>query len=235
MSGQCWSCPHQQTTGLVRVNGGAGITAVALKQSGPWTYGALANHIVDIGADVDISATFLQPFVSYTTPTLWTYTVNTEATYDWEAEEWGVPINAMLSKLVMFGDQPVSIGGGVRYWADSAIKSGRCIWGTFLTSTNSRPPSNDDDQNGSLTKKSMVLSGDNSAPPGKATQLRTSVLVNPWQIMRTANVLGQLRVGLDAGDMCHTNDIGGIRRNIANPGTQLQQTILWGRAIALKV
>ena len=113
---------------------GAGITAVALKQSGPWTYGALANHIVDIGADVDISATFLQPFVSYTTPTLWTYTVNTEATYDWEAEEWGVPINAMLSKLVMFGDQPVSIGGGVRYWADSTT-NGPEGWGARLIAT----------------------------------------------------------------------------------------------------
>ena len=30
---------------------GAGITGVALKQSGPWTYGALANHLWSISGD----------------------------------------------------------------------------------------------------------------------------------------------------------------------------------------
>lgn len=49
---------------------GLGPTAVALKQSGPWTYGALANHMWSIDNDqnrTDINATFLQPFLSYTT------------------------------------------------------------------------------------------------------------------------------------------------------------------------
>jgi len=32
----------------------------------------------------DINATFVQPFVSYTTPDAVTYTLNTESTYDWE-------------------------------------------------------------------------------------------------------------------------------------------------------
>ena len=113
---------------------GAGLTGVALRQSGPWTYGALANHIVDVSGDVDINATFLQPFLSYTTPTAWTFAVNTESTYDWEAEEWTVPINATVSKLVSFGDQPVSVGGGVRYWADSS-PGGPEGWGVRLTMT----------------------------------------------------------------------------------------------------
>jgi len=50
---------------------GAGPTAVALRQQGPWTYGALANHIWSFAGNdnrADISATFLQPFLSYTTP-----------------------------------------------------------------------------------------------------------------------------------------------------------------------
>lgn len=29
------------------------------------------------------------------------------------------PINATVSNLVTVGHQPVSLGGGVRYWADS--------------------------------------------------------------------------------------------------------------------
>ncbi len=51
---------------------GAGPTGVALKQVGPWTYGALANHLWSFAGDSDrndISNTFLQPFVTYTTPT----------------------------------------------------------------------------------------------------------------------------------------------------------------------
>lgn len=101
---------------------GAGPTAVALKQEGRVTFGALANHIWSFAGNddrADVSATFLQPFVAYTTPTAWTFTLNTEATYDWKAEHWTVPINAMVSKVTRIGTQLVSIGGGVRYWAES--------------------------------------------------------------------------------------------------------------------
>jgi len=51
---------------------GLGPTAVVLKQNGPWTVGGLANLIWGQGGEgdrPDVSATFLQPFVSYTTPT----------------------------------------------------------------------------------------------------------------------------------------------------------------------
>ncbi len=50
---------------------GAGPTAVALTQSGPWTIGMLANHIWSFAGDdnrPDVANTFLQPFLSYTTP-----------------------------------------------------------------------------------------------------------------------------------------------------------------------
>jgi len=63
---------------------GGGVTGVALRQTeSGWTYGALANHVWDIGGDADISNTYLQPFVAHTTPTAWTVALNSEATYDW--------------------------------------------------------------------------------------------------------------------------------------------------------
>ena len=34
-------------------------------------------------------------------------------------DEWSVPINLTVSKLVMVGKQPVSFSGGPRYWAVS--------------------------------------------------------------------------------------------------------------------
>jgi hypothetical protein len=100
---------------------GAGPTAVALKQAGPWTYGALANHIWSFAGDdrADVNATFLQPFLAYTTPGAWTYTLQTESTYDWENSEWSVPIAGIVSRVFRIGKQSVSIAGGLRYWADA--------------------------------------------------------------------------------------------------------------------
>ena len=101
---------------------GAGPTGVVLRQQGPWTYGGLFNHIVDFAGDddrSDISSTFIQPFMSYTTPSAVTYTLNSESTIDWENEDSAVPINAIVSKVVPIGGQLFSVGGGFRYWADS--------------------------------------------------------------------------------------------------------------------
>jgi hypothetical protein len=102
-----------------------------LKQSGPWTYGALANHIWSVAGEdsrADISSTFIQPFLTYTTKDAWTYGINTESTYDWKGEQWSVPVNAFVSKVTRFGKQLVSLQVGVRYWADSP-DSGPEGWG----------------------------------------------------------------------------------------------------------
>ncbi len=116
---------------------GIGPTAVALKQQGPWTYGGLANHIESFAGEsgrADISATFLQPFVSYITPSQTTYGMNLESTYDWESRRWSIPLNVSVSQLLRFGDQLVQIGGGVRYWVESPA-SGPEGWGLRLNFT----------------------------------------------------------------------------------------------------
>jgi hypothetical protein len=61
-------------------------------------------------------------------PDAWTFTLQTETTYNWETEEWAVPVNAVVSKLTAVQGQPVSIFGGVRYWAESP-DSGPEGWG----------------------------------------------------------------------------------------------------------
>lgn len=103
----------------------AGPTAVGLKQAGPWTFGALANHLwgfKEKGKDdrSELNATFVQPFVSYTTPTAWTYTLNSEATYDWHGSDWSVPLNALVTRLTRLGGLPLSVGFGLRYWVEHA-------------------------------------------------------------------------------------------------------------------
>jgi len=116
---------------------GLGPTAVLLKQDHGWTYGALANHIWSVAGDSarsDISTTFVQPFLSYTTPTAWTFAVNTESTYDWKNDQWSVPLNLFVSKVTKIDTQLISVGGGVRYWADGP-DSGPHGWGLRLVVT----------------------------------------------------------------------------------------------------
>jgi len=116
---------------------GIGPTAVALRQQGPWTSGMLGNHIWSVAGDSDrrdISTTFLQPFLSYTTPTAWTYTLQSESTFDWEDSQWQVPIRGIVSKLTRIGTQPVSLAGGVNYWLESP-DSGPEGWGLRFTLT----------------------------------------------------------------------------------------------------
>ena len=108
----------------------AGPTAVFLKMDNAWTYGLLANHLWDYAGEndrADINASFIQPFVSYTNQG-WTYTLQTESTYDWESQEWNVPINGIFSKILRIGKLPVSIAVGARYWAE-APKNGAEGWG----------------------------------------------------------------------------------------------------------
>ncbi|MEM9059303.1 MAG: transporter [Pseudomonadota bacterium] len=99
-----------------------GPTAVALRQSGPWTVGALANHVWSVAGEdsrADVNLTYMEPFVTYDTPDGWTFGANVESTYDWELNAWSAPINALIYKLVTFGEQPVQFFAGVRYWAES--------------------------------------------------------------------------------------------------------------------
>jgi len=101
---------------------GAGPTGVALKQSGPWTYGALVNHIWSVAGDTDrsdVSSTFLQPFISHTSPNAVTIALNLESTYDWEHDEWNIPASLMVSKVTKLGHQLISVQGGVRYYLES--------------------------------------------------------------------------------------------------------------------
>lgn len=116
---------------------GLGPTAVALKQEHGYTYGMLVNHIWSVAGEsgrAPISATFLQPFFGYTTKDAWTFVLNSESTYDWKAGQWSAPINLYTQKVVRIGKQPVSLGGGVRYWA-TAPDSGPNGWGYRLIVT----------------------------------------------------------------------------------------------------
>lgn len=109
---------------------GAGPTGLILKQTGGWTYGILANQIWSFAGDVErrsVNATFLQPFISYTTKTKTTFGFNTESTYNWNDSQWTVPLNLSVSQLLRIGKLPVSLAVGGRYYAEGP--SGAPEWG----------------------------------------------------------------------------------------------------------
>jgi hypothetical protein len=117
---------------------GAGPTFLILKQQGGTTYGVLANHIwsyADLGHNdrADVSSTFIQPFLSWTSPKATTVGINAESTYNWKTKGWSIPVNLSVSQLYKFGQQRVSLGGGVRVYA--ARDGTGPEWGARFTAT----------------------------------------------------------------------------------------------------
>ena len=125
---------------------GAGPTGLILKQTGGWTYGILANQIWSFAGDVErrsVNATFVQPFIAYTTKTKTTFSLNTESTYNWNDSQWTVPLNLSVSQLLRIGKLPVSLAVGGKYYAEGP--SGAPEWGlrfviTLLFPTGGTPP-----------------------------------------------------------------------------------------------
>ena len=99
----------------------AGPTAVALIQRGPWTTGALVNHLWSFAGDddrADVNASFFQPFLAHTWPTATTLTLNMEMSYDWEDDQAAPVVNVLVSQILPVGSQLIQVGAGARYWLD---------------------------------------------------------------------------------------------------------------------
>jgi len=126
-----------------------GPTFVVLKQAGPWTIGALMNQLWSVVISEDrssVSQMFVQPFISYTTKTHTTFTIDTESTANWNATsddgKWTVPVIFQISQILKIGRQPISIQIGGKYYADSPRYGPN--WGvrfnlTLLYPTGKRP------------------------------------------------------------------------------------------------
>jgi hypothetical protein len=115
---------------------GAGPTIVALRQEHGFTYGILANQIWSFTGQHDrteVNATYLQPFLSYTTKTYTTPSINTETTYNWQDQEATVPINFQIQQLIKIGKMPVALQAGYRYYVEKP--NGGPDWGLRFTIT----------------------------------------------------------------------------------------------------
>jgi hypothetical protein len=115
----------------------AGPTAVLLRQTADgWTYGGLFNHLESFGGDeprADNSNTLVQLFVSRRIGPGRTVSANVESTYDWEAEQWTVPVHVAVSQVLRVGRQMLSVQGGVGRYVESSELAP--AWGIRFTTT----------------------------------------------------------------------------------------------------
>ena len=103
---------------------GAGPTAVALKQGGGFTYGALVNQI---WAD-NFSQMFLQPFLVYNWASGAGVGGNFELTQNWTTEQTTLWLNPTITGVTAVGKQKLQLGAGPRF--NLAAPSGaKAKWG----------------------------------------------------------------------------------------------------------
>ena len=116
---------------------GVGLSAVGLVMKAPWTAGLLAYNTWSAGGNANYGTAnnlFYQPFISYVTKNAWTYSINTQSTFNWDARRAENPMNATISKIVKFGEMPVSLTAGARYYL-SSVPGGPSGWGARASIT----------------------------------------------------------------------------------------------------
>lgn len=96
---------------------GVGPSIVVLKQSGPWTYGALINHLFSVAGNDerdDVNSSFFNPFLAYNWKSGAGLTGTLEYTQDWEHETLVAVAHAMVTGVTKIGGQTVSLAIGPR-------------------------------------------------------------------------------------------------------------------------
>jgi hypothetical protein len=115
---------------------GAGPTLAVSKQQGGWSSYILTRHIWSFAGDhggPSVSETLLQPSLSYTFKSLTSVGVVSEATYDWQAWQWTVPVKLTVSQLIKIGKVPLKLTLGGRLYAERP--PGGPDWGLRFTMT----------------------------------------------------------------------------------------------------
>lgn len=83
-------------------------------------YGIFPSHQWDVGgwSDKDFSNTQTQLFLSFLPGGGWSYGSNPTMNYDWESEEWTVPVHFTVGKTVKWGTTPVKLAVEINYYVE---------------------------------------------------------------------------------------------------------------------
>ena len=131
------SAPLNNTGNFGSQQTGVGVTAVVLNRDGPWTYGLLGYKSWSAGGNAAYGTQnnlYGQPFLAYTTKSAWTYSANMQALYNYDTGRTSNPLYVGISKLEVFGKQPVQFSLGATYYVNSTPE-GPQGWGARATLT----------------------------------------------------------------------------------------------------
>lgn len=85
-------------------------------------YGVFPSHQWDIAGsgDQDISLTTIQPLFTYLPGGGWNVGTAPSITYDWEAEQWTVPLQLNFGKTVVMNGRPWKLAAEINYYVEKA-------------------------------------------------------------------------------------------------------------------
>lgn len=101
----------------------AGPNAVFLKLIGRYTVGGLVNHMWSYaGSGNKINASFVQPFITYATPSGVSYTVASENTQSWGNDVFGGFVGVYFAKVITAGKQMMQLSAGPKvYYGNNTL------------------------------------------------------------------------------------------------------------------
>ena len=95
----------------------AGPTALILRQAAGLTYGFLANQLWSFAGEAnrsEVNQMFFQPFFSKSWKSGASVVINSEMTFNWEANTTTISLNPLVSGITKLGKQVVQLGVGPR-------------------------------------------------------------------------------------------------------------------------
>ena len=100
---------------------GAGPSGFVTQRNGALTIGLVANQTSAFAGfrpdRPDVNRTYIYPFMSYVLRSKTALNASADATYDWTAKQWYVPVTISASQPITSGKQLISVGAGIRSFA----------------------------------------------------------------------------------------------------------------------
>jgi hypothetical protein len=92
------------------------------KMSPKGLIGIFPNHQWDIGGsgDVKINMTTIQPLFTYLPGGGWNVGTAPSITYDWESEQWTVPLQINVGKTVVLSGRPWKLSVELNYYVEKS-------------------------------------------------------------------------------------------------------------------
>lgn len=84
-----------------------------------------ANHQWDVSGPRETSLTTIQPIMTYLPGGGWAIGSSPSITYNWEAEQWTIPLQMQVSKTVKFGNTPVKLALEANYYVEKSNALGQ--------------------------------------------------------------------------------------------------------------